>query len=82
LCAPLAYVSMSAILHIPKMSIDIPQTKEPNLSQKRFPLIWTNKNMKAIAEINLTTPKIPVRNKDEETEVNPADIKITGASVR
>jgi hypothetical protein len=33
-----------------------------------------------MAEANLITPKIPVRKSEDETEVNPADIKITGAS--
>lgn len=61
--------------------MDIPQTREPNLSQKRFPLILTNINIKAIAEINLTTPKMPVKKSEEDTEVKPADIKITGASI-
>jgi hypothetical protein len=37
--------------------------------------------MNAVAEANLTTPKIPVRKRDEDTEVNPADMKITGASI-
>jgi hypothetical protein len=37
--------------------------------------------MNAAAETNLMTPKIPVRNRDEDTEVNPADMKITGASI-
>jgi hypothetical protein len=61
--------------------MDIPQTKEPNLSQKRLPLSLTNRNMKAMAESNFTTPKIPVRNSDDDTEVKPADMKITGASI-
>jgi hypothetical protein len=37
--------------------------------------------MKAVAETTLTTPKTPVRNREDETEVNPADMKMTGASI-
>jgi hypothetical protein len=36
--------------------------------------------MKEVAEMSLTTPKMPVKNSDEDTLVNPADMKITGAS--
>jgi hypothetical protein len=37
--------------------------------------------MNAVAETTFTTPKIPVKNRDEDTDVNPADMKITGASL-
>jgi hypothetical protein len=37
-------------------------------------------NMKATAETSFTTPKIPVRNNDDETVVKPADMNMTGAS--
>jgi hypothetical protein len=36
--------------------------------------------MNAIADKSLTTPNTPVKKRDEETEVKPADMKITGAS--
>jgi hypothetical protein len=67
-------------LSLPSTNIEIPQADEPSRSQKRFPLMCTNININAIAERSLTTPKIPVRKRDDETEVNPADMKMTGAS--
>ena len=62
------------------MSIQIPQSDEPSSSQNLFPRILTKTNMNAIAERSLTTPNTPVKKRDEETEVKPADMKITGAS--
>jgi len=58
--------------------MDTPHTVEPSISQKRLPLTWTHLNMKARDATTLTTPKMPVRNNDAETEVKPADMKITG----
>jgi hypothetical protein len=63
-----------------KMSIQTPQSDEPSRSQNLFPLILTKTNINAIADRSLTTPNTPVKKRDEETEVNPADMKITGAS--
>lgn len=57
-----------------------PQSTLPKSNQNLFPLTFTKTNMKAIAESNLTTPKTPVRKSEEETDLNPAEIKITGAS--
>jgi len=37
--------------------------------------------MNEMAEMSLTRPKIPVSKREEETEVKPADMKTTGASV-
>ena len=65
----------------PKTSIETPQIVEPILSQNRFPLILTNTNMNVMAETNLTIPKTPVRKRDEESVVKPAEINITGASI-
>lgn len=62
------------------MSIQAPQSDEPSRSQNLFPLILTKTNINAIAERSLTTPNTPVKKRDEETEVKPADMKITGAS--
>ncbi len=62
------------------MSIETAQSDDPKSSQKRFPLIRTKMNMKATAETSFTTPKIPVRNNDDETVVKPADMNMTGAS--
>lgn len=64
------------------MSMETPHTAEPSLSQKRLPFILTKMNMNAIAETSFTTPKMPVRKREEETDVKPADMKITGASGR
>ena len=50
------------------------------MSQNLLPLILTKTNMNAIADSNLTTPNTPVKKRLEETEVKPADMKITGAS--
>jgi hypothetical protein len=61
--------------------MEMPQIAEPSLSQKRLVLVFTKMNMKAIAETSLTMPKMPVRKREEETDVKPADMKITGASV-
>lgn len=36
--------------------------------------------MNAMAERSLTTPNTPVKKRDDETEVKPADMNITGAS--
>jgi hypothetical protein len=36
--------------------------------------------MKEVAERSLVMPKSPVKNSDAETLVNPADIKMVGAS--
>jgi hypothetical protein len=63
-----------------KMSMQTPQSEEPSRSQNLFPLILTKTNMNAIADRSLTTPNTPVKKRDEETEVKPADMKITGAS--
>jgi len=63
------------------MIMDSPQMAEPSFSQNRLPLIWTKTNIKDNADNSLTTPKMPVRNSEEDTEVNPADINIVGASI-
>ena len=62
------------------MSMQTPQSDEPSRSQNLFPLILTKTNINARADRSLTTPNTPVKKRDEETEVNPADMKITGAS--
>ena len=54
---------------------------DPSLSQKRLPRKWTKKNMNDRAESNLTMPKMPVRKREEDTDVKPEDMKIVGASV-
>lgn len=36
--------------------------------------------MKTTADRSLTTPNRPLRNSEDDTEVNPADMKMTGAS--
>jgi hypothetical protein len=61
--------------------MQIPQRDEPKSNQNRFPRIRTKINMNPMAEKSLTKPKMPVRKRDAETVVNPADMKITGASV-
>lgn len=61
--------------------MEIPQMAEPSLSQKRFPFILTKTNMNAMAETSFTMPKMPVRKREEDTDVKPADMNITGASV-
>lgn len=66
---------------IPNTNIDMPQTKEPSFNQNRLPRILTKTNMNAVAETSFTRPNSPVRKRDDETDVNPADMKITGASV-
>jgi hypothetical protein len=58
----------------------MPQTRLPSLSQNLLPRRRTNRNMKDTAETSFTRPKIPVRKREEETDVKPADMKITGAS--
>ena len=55
--------------------------QEPSLSQKRFVFVLTKTNMNAMAETSFTTPKMPVKKREEETDVKPADMKITGASI-
>ena len=65
---------------LPRMIIQTPQRDEPSRSQNLFPLILTKTNINAIAERSLTTPNTPVKKRDDETEVKPADMKITGAS--
>ena len=62
-------------------NIEKPQIADPNLSQKRFPNQSTNTSMKDNADSTFTTPKSPVRKRLLETVVNPADIKIVGASL-
>ena len=62
------------------MKIEMPQIVEPSLSQKRLPNQFTNKNIKDNAEASLTRPNKPVRRRQDETDVNPADGKIVGAS--
>jgi len=37
--------------------------------------------MKVVAETTLTIPNRPVKNKLDETDVKPADMNMTGASV-
>jgi len=37
--------------------------------------------MKTRAEMSLTTPNKPLRKSEEDTDVKPADMKMTGASV-
>lgn len=61
--------------------MDIAHSAEPSMSQNLFPLIRMKMNMKAIADKSFTTPKTPVKKRDEDTDVNPADMKMTGASV-
>ena len=39
-----------------RISMQIPHTAEPSLSQKRFPFILTKKNIKAIAERSFMSP--------------------------
>lgn len=56
------------------------QVPEPHFSQKRLPLMLTQTNINARADITFTSPKIPVRNRAEDTEVNPAERKIMGES--
>jgi hypothetical protein len=58
-----------------------PHIVDPSKSQNLFPFIRTKTNINATAEKSLTKPKIPVRNSEDETDLKPADIKITGASV-
>ena len=62
-----------------RTSIEKPQTPEPSFSQNRFPRSRTKMNMKERAERTLMMPKIPVRKREDETEVKPADMKMTGA---
>lgn len=52
----------------------------PSFNQNRLPRMRTKTNINAVAETNLTRPKRPVKNNDDETDVKPADIKMTGAS--
>ena len=72
---------MTSRVYEPRMSIVAPQSADPINSQNRFPFILTKTNMNAKAESSLTTPKTPVKNRLDETDVNPADMNITGASV-
>jgi len=65
---------------IPNINIEAAHRADPSKSQNLFPFIFTNTNINAIAERSFTTPNTPVKKRDEETEVNPADMKITGAS--
>ena len=65
----------------PRTSIETAHRPEPNISQNRLPCIRIKTNMKAMADKSFTTPKIPVKKRDEDTDVNPADMKMTGASV-
>jgi len=37
-------------------------------------------NMNAMAERSFTMPKMPVKKREEDTDVKPADMNITGAS--
>ena len=60
--------------------MDMPQIAEPILSQKRLPRRWTKTNMNDRADSSLMIPKMPVRKSEEDTEVNPEDMKIVGAS--
>ena len=62
------------------MAIATPQIMQPSRSQNRLPRYFTKINMNAIAVRTFTIPKIPVRKRDEETDVKPADTKIVGAS--
>lgn len=52
-----------------RTSIEIAQMAEPSFSQKRFPFSPTKRNMNAMAEKTFVSPKSPVRNREEETEV-------------
>jgi hypothetical protein len=68
-------------MHKARISMDIPQIADPSLSQNLLLRRWTKMNMKDKAEANLTIPKIPVRKRDDETEVKPEDMKMVGASM-
>lgn len=67
-------------LYVPRTSMDTAQTPDPSLSQNRLSLLLMHRNMNARADASLTSPKMPVRNKEEDTEVKPADWKIMGES--
>lgn len=64
----------------PRTTIEKAHNAEPSFNQNLFPFILTKTNMNAMAESSFTIPKIPVRKRDDETDVKPADMKITGAS--
>ncbi|CAL3970808.1 unnamed protein product [Diplocarpon coronariae] len=53
---------------IPKRNMDSPHRVEPSRSQRRLPLTRTNPNMNATADRSFTSPKMPVRRRDDETE--------------
>lgn len=63
-----------------RMAIEMPQMMQPSRSQKRLPRNLTKTNMNAVAVRTLTMPKMPVRKRDEETDVKPAETKMVGAS--
>ena len=65
----------------PRIIIEIAHTADPNFNQNLFPLIFTKINMKEIAENSFISPNIPVRNRLDDIELKPADMKMTGASV-
>jgi len=66
--------------NLPSINMDTPQMADPSFSQKRFPRMRTKTNMKVVAETSFTIPNSPVKNREDDTVVKPADMNMTGAS--
>lgn len=61
-----------------RMNMQIAIVAEPRRSQNLLPRRRMKMNMKARDVINLTSPNKPVRKRELETEVYPAEMKMIG----